>query len=103
LQSSRYDCLLFTFLFAFVDPIERCSLENFGGPWRTIGADLHTFEKETNKTFDDARWTLTIIQVALEYRDADGHAQLCRDTWLMRILTKMGKWYMKRVLGMEVN
>jgi hypothetical protein len=44
-ESSGYDCLLFTFLFVFVGPIERCSLENFGGCWRAIAADLHTFKK----------------------------------------------------------
>jgi hypothetical protein len=43
---SRYDHLLFTFLVVFVSPTERCSLENFGGPWCAIAADLQTFEKK---------------------------------------------------------
>jgi hypothetical protein len=66
------------------------SLENFGGPWRAIAADLQTFEK-TNETIDDVRWMLTIIQVGPECRDTAGLARLCCGTWLMRILTKMKK------------
>jgi hypothetical protein len=58
--------------------------------------------RKTNKTFDDARWMLTIIRVTTECQDTTGLARLCRGTWLMRILTKMGKWYMKRVLVVEV-
>jgi hypothetical protein len=37
---SKYDCLLFTFLFVFIGPGERYSLENFSGPWRVIVADF---------------------------------------------------------------
>jgi hypothetical protein len=62
-QSSGYDCLLFAFLFVFVGSAECYNLENFGGPWRAIAADLQTFEK-TNETFDDARWMLSIIWAA---------------------------------------
>jgi hypothetical protein len=64
-QSSRYDRLLFAFLFVFVGPAEHCSLENFGGAWRTIAVKLRTFEK-TNEAFDVTRWMLPIIRVAHE-------------------------------------
>jgi hypothetical protein len=43
---SRYDCLLFTFLFAFTGPTEHCGLENSCGPYRATVADFQTFEKE---------------------------------------------------------
>jgi hypothetical protein len=46
---SRYDRILFTFLFVFVSPAEHCGLENFSGPWRAIAMDLQTFEKEQTK------------------------------------------------------
>jgi hypothetical protein len=72
-QSSGYDHLLFDFLFVFVGPAEHCSLENFGGPWCAITADLQTFKK-TNETFDNARWIITIIQVAPECWDTAGLA-----------------------------
>jgi hypothetical protein len=42
---SRHDRLLFTFLFVFIGPIEHCSFENFGGPWRVIATDFQTFTK----------------------------------------------------------
>jgi hypothetical protein len=45
-QSSRFDRLLFAFLFVFVGPAERCRLENFGGAWRTIAVNLRTFKKQ---------------------------------------------------------
>jgi hypothetical protein len=44
LAKFAYDHLLFTFLFVFVSPVERCSLENFSDPWRAIAMDLQTFE-----------------------------------------------------------
>jgi hypothetical protein len=93
---SRYDRLLFTFLFVSIGSVERYSHETFCGPWCAIVVDLQTFEKQTNETFDDARWILTMTWVAPEYRDTVGLASLCRGTWLMRILTKATKEYMKR-------
>jgi hypothetical protein len=38
--NSGYDHLLFAFLLVFVNPVEHCSLENFGCPWRAIAVDL---------------------------------------------------------------
>jgi hypothetical protein len=35
-----YDRPLFAFLLVFVNPVERCSLENFGCLWRAIAVDL---------------------------------------------------------------
>jgi hypothetical protein len=43
---SRYDCLLFAFLFVFTGPIKHCGLENSCGPYRATVADFQTFEKE---------------------------------------------------------
>jgi hypothetical protein len=86
-----YDHPLFTFLFECVGPVERCDLLNFGGPWRTIAADLQTFEEKTNKTFYDASWMLTMTWVAPECQDTARLACLCCGTWLMGILTKMKK------------
>jgi hypothetical protein len=37
---SKYDNLLFTFLFVFVSPAEHCRLENFSGPWHVIVVDF---------------------------------------------------------------
>jgi hypothetical protein len=42
---SRYDSLLFTFLFVFVGPTEHCGLENFGSPYCATAEDFQTFEK----------------------------------------------------------
>jgi hypothetical protein len=58
--------------------------------------------KKTSKTFDDARWILTIIRVAPDCRDIAEHARLRRGTRLMRILTKTREGYKKGALGMEV-
>jgi hypothetical protein len=44
--------------------------------------------KKTNKTFDDVKWILTIIWVALECRVSTRISHLCHGTWLIRILTK---------------
>jgi hypothetical protein len=41
---SRYDYLLFAFLFVFTSPTEHCGLENSCGPYRATVADFHTFE-----------------------------------------------------------
>jgi hypothetical protein len=30
-------------LFAFVGPVERCGLENFGSPWHAVAADFQNF------------------------------------------------------------
>jgi hypothetical protein len=39
------------------------------------------FEKrKTDKTFDDARWMLTITRVAPEHRDTTGPTHLCHGT-----------------------
>jgi hypothetical protein len=43
---SRYDRLLFAFLFVFVGPTRRCNLDNFDGPWRAIATDLQTKKKQ---------------------------------------------------------
>jgi hypothetical protein len=41
---SRYDYLLFAFLFVFTSPTEHCGLENSCGPYRATVADFQTFE-----------------------------------------------------------
>jgi hypothetical protein len=43
---SRYDHLLFTFVFVFVSLAKRHSLENFSGPWHAITMDLQTSEQK---------------------------------------------------------
>jgi hypothetical protein len=96
---SRYSHLLLFFLFVFVGPTERCSLENFGGPWRVVAARFQTFhEKKTDETFDDAKWMLTITRVAPDCRDTTEHARLCRGT----LADEHTYWGDKRVHENEV-
>jgi hypothetical protein len=81
LTKSRYSHILFDYLFVFVDPIERYSLENFGSPWRAVATDFQTFrKKETNKKFDDVRWVLTGTRVAPECWDTTRPTHPCRGT-----------------------
>jgi hypothetical protein len=54
------------------------------------------FEKrEIDKTFDDARWVLTITRVVHECRDTSWPTGLYHDTWSMSILTDVTKGHMK--------
>jgi hypothetical protein len=85
-------CSLFSM---FVSPTERRNLENFIGPWSTIVVALQTIKKKMNKTFDDARWVLTINQVSPKCRDIARPACLCHGTWLMIMFTKTKKWVRK--------
>jgi hypothetical protein len=78
---SKYGHLLFAFLFVFVGLIECYGLVNFGSPWHVVARDFQTFFKnETDETFDDTRWVLTMTRVAPECRDTTGASHLCRGT-----------------------
>jgi hypothetical protein len=78
---SRCSRLLLSLPFAFVGPVERCGLENFGSPWCAIDVGFQTFrEKKTDKTFDDAEWMLTETRVAPECRDTAEPTRLCCGT-----------------------
>jgi hypothetical protein len=75
---------------------EHCSLDHFGSLWRAMVVDLQTFENQM-KTFDDARWMLTMTQVAPECQDTGRLAHLCRDTKLMR------NTYKDKKMGHEIR
>jgi hypothetical protein len=78
---SKYNCLLLSFLFVFVSPAERYSLENFGSPWCAVAVGFQTFqEKKIDKKYDDAKWMLTITWVAHECRHKAEPVRLCHGT-----------------------
>jgi hypothetical protein len=45
----RHSRLLLSFLFVFVDPVERCYRENFGSPWHATAVGVQTIRKRKTR------------------------------------------------------